>query len=257
VDGPHGEKGWLFGTIHALPDRVDWRSPIVERALEQSDELVLEIAAVDDDAATRRVLTKLSRTPGQPLLSSRVPPEERPALLRILNENNVDEAAFGDIETWAAALMLAQLSQESSDADNGIDRALVRSQPGKPVAEFEGAERQLRIFDSLPEKEQRDMLALVVSDSKDSGRELKTLSEAWRKGDVEAIARETNTGLLSDPELRDALYVQRNRAWMDRLESILKGGRHPFVAVGAAHLAGPDGLPAMLVAKGWKVTRIQ
>src|SRR5690606_21379015 len=36
VAGPQGEKGWLFGTIHALPDGAEWRTPLFEAAIGQA-----------------------------------------------------------------------------------------------------------------------------------------------------------------------------------------------------------------------------
>jgi uncharacterized protein YbaP (TraB family) len=63
--------------------------------------------------------------------------------------------------------------------------------------------------------------------------------------------------MLSDPDLRAALFTGRNRSWSARIAAMLARGEHPFVAVGAAHMAGADGLPAMLAAAGYRVTRVQ
>ena len=61
IDGPNGQHGWLFGTIHILAREADWRSATVSRALDQADVLVLEIAAIDNQAAMQEVFRAIGR----------------------------------------------------------------------------------------------------------------------------------------------------------------------------------------------------
>lgn len=259
VDGPGGQRAWLFGTIHALPRPVDWRSPRIDAALAHADRIVLEVANIDDDQATAQTFARLAASPQAAPLADRVPPEARADYARYVKQYGASEDALRGQDTWAAALLLAQLAQADlgSDSANGVDRAVKAAAAGRPVEEFEGADAQLRIFDALPETEQRDLLAMVVRQGNDPRAEARRLEQAWASGDLAALTRETQGGLLADPELRAALLTQRNRAWTTRLEARLRQGQRPFVAVGAAHLTGPDGLPAMLTARGYRVTRVQ
>lgn len=256
VTGPSGQKGWLFGTIHALPERVDWRSDKVEAALNGSGQLVLEIDNADDPAALAKVFERLAHTPGQPPIGERISAEAREPLDRLLAEGGLTKRRFDNVETWAVAITLAQAASKDTHSRYGIDSEITRAAAGKPIVALEGAERQLGIFDTLPEKEQRDLLAGVVQEAADDAMQDR-LGKAWGRGDMAAIEAETHTGLLADPELRAALLVQRNAAWAEKIVSLLNGGARPFVAVGAAHMAGPEGLPALLAARGYTVTRIQ
>jgi uncharacterized protein YbaP (TraB family) len=79
----------------------------------------------------------------------------------------------------------------------------------------------------------------------------------WLRGDDLGIARESQTGFLADPQLHQALLTGRNAAWAGKIDAMLKDGATPFIAVGAAHVSGSDGLPTLLQSKGWQVRRIQ
>lgn len=254
MTGPNGQRGWLFGTIHALPRPADWRSPAIDNAMAGADRIVVEIAEVGDSAAMQREFAALARTPGQPPLTSKLPPALRGKLAAELKAAGLAESRFAELETWAAALTLAQAGAKDLDSANGIDRAVVALAGTRPVVELEGTRAQLGIFDRLPEAEQRDLLAAVVGDpDQDSDRPF----AAWLRGDMTALERETHRGLLADPELRRALFTGRNLAWTEKVAAMLAAGHKPFVAVGGAHMAGPDGLPALLAARGYRVVRIQ
>ncbi|MBN8500888.1 MAG: TraB/GumN family protein [Sphingomonadales bacterium] len=258
VEGAGGQRAWLFGTIHALPAPVAWRSAKVDAALQQADRLVLEVADIANDAATAKAFAALARSPGLPPLDQRVAADLRDDLAADLKAGGVSPGELDGYETWAAALMLQQAlsGSDPSDAANGIDRALSREWSG-PVQEFEGASAQLAIFDRLPEAQQRALLIAVVRDGDDHGQRLRELEKAWARGDLDLIARVTDQDLGSEPALRDALLVRRNHDWLRQLEALLRSGARPFVAVGTAHLAGTDGLPALLAQRGWKITRLQ
>ncbi len=257
VTGPNGEQAWLLGTIHALPRPAAWQSTAIKQALTAADTVAVELANVADSKAIAAEYARQSQSPGLPKLSDRIAPGLRPALADLLKLAKADEASFAQTETWSVALSLARAGQTSSDRTNGIDRAVLDLTKGKPVVELEGARGQLSLFDALPEKEQRDLLEAVIRDGGRDNQDSEALAKAWRKGDFALIEAETHRGFLADPELREALFTGRNRSWSEKITGLLAQKKRVFVAVGAAHMAGDDGLPAMLAGRGFSVRRVQ
>lgn len=250
-------SGWMFGTIHSLPSTTHWRTHTLEQVVAEADILVVEIAALEDQAALRDTFSQLATTPDQPDIGLKVPQESRPILFDLIGKSGLSPSDFSATETWAAALILAQANNDGNGSVNGADRALLRDFAHREVREFEGAERQLGIFDALPEGEQRDMLMAVLSEAERHEKDPAKLRRAWLAGDLNALEDATTRGLLADPELRVALLTARNADWMQQLLPMLQSNDRPLVAVGTAHLVGPDGLAAMLEAHGYKVRRIQ
>ncbi len=254
ITNAEGEtEGWMLGTIHALPDGTNWRTPEIRAAIDAADLVVVEVANLEDNETIAAVFAQLAYTPGLPDLAMRVSEDKRPALFDLISKSNFSAAQFGSTETWAAALQLAQVGAQGDPA-NGVDRAVVRDFEGRTVREFEGAIAQLRIFDSLPEQDQRDLLSGIITEAKQLQADPARLRNAWLTGDTATLIDATETGIMADPELREALLVGRNRDWTKQLETMLAGDDRPLVAVGAAHLVGPDGLPAMLKASGYTIT---
>jgi uncharacterized protein len=258
VEGPKGEKAWLMGTIHALPEPVNWKSDKVATAMKGANLLVLEIARILDSSRTAEDFARLAQSSNLPPLAERVPEDLRDELTTEMRESGYRKGDLDYYETWAAMFMFQQAmgSRSGADSANGIDRAISKDWGGK-TEEFEGSAAQLRIFDQLPEPLQRALLSATLRDAASQKEKVAELQQAWAKGDLDAIAKATERDFAGQPELRKALLTNRNTAWLAKLEALMAGGTRPFVAVGAAHLVGSDGLPALLTAKGYKVTRLQ
>ena len=71
-----------------------------------------------------------------------------------------------------------------------------------------------------------------------------------------AIERIALADLKSDPVMYQRLLVERNKNWMPKIEELFARRGRALVVVGAAHLVGPDGLIAMLRAKGYTVEQL-
>lgn len=258
VDKAGTVHGYLFGTVHALPPGTQWLRPEITDALAKSDRLVLEIAEPLDQTVAGEALARLAGTAGLPPPSQRLPVAYRDELAAVYRKLGLSDADFADTESWAVALQLAAIAGQKAGADpmSGAEPELRKLAGAKPIAGLETIDSQFGIFDALPPREQQVLLrevAVEVASDKDEEADMVTL---WLRGNDLGIAKESDSGFLADSGLHAALLSNRNRAWADQLDAMLKTGAKPFVAVGAAHLAGSDSLQRLMMARGWTIKRV-
>lgn len=252
---------YLFGTVHVLPEKLDWRTERFDSALASADELVLEIADQKDQAATARTFVRLAVSPGLPPVLDRVPPEKRETLARMIAKAGLTPEKLDPLESWAVAVTLGAslYASEGFTPGNGVERTLESGLEGsgKPVRGLETTAQQLGYFDGLPEALQRQLLESIVDESQDIGAQFAAMLDAWKHGDVAAIARTFDDELRASPELAEVLLDRRNAAWTEWLQARLDQPGTAFVAVGAGHLAGRGSVIERLRAAGLRVKRVQ
>lgn len=233
---------WLLGTIHLLPAEVRWQTGPVAAAIAQADTLVTEIPDGDPQAQAA-IFLKLARADTLPPLAARVPGAP---------------AKYDRLKTWAAALAIGAEAARTADADrdHGVEAVLSARFAGRHEA-LETFDGQLRLFDALPESAQRHLLATTLQEAKDPAASYARTYAAWASGDAAAIERDFASAFAGAPVLRETLVTQRNRAWAAQIAARMRRPGRILVAVGAGHLVGPGGVPALLAARGIEVARVQ
>ena len=253
---------YLFGTVHLLPSDTHWQSPALDKALDESQRLSIEI--VDDDSASMQALLMQHGVDLSEPLSSKLDEKDRNELEKAAEVAKLPGgiAALQPMRPWLAALTLtmAPLMQAGLDPNQGVDKLLKTrmQQAGKPIDGLETAEKQIRMLADLPEAMQLEFLRQSFKDVADGPGKLHELIDAWRNGDTAAIAKIEDEDLRQDsPMLYQRLIVERNQAWAKTIAERMQQPGVSFVAVGAGHLAGPDSLQEQLRKLGVKTTRIQ
>ncbi len=255
----HGTtRGWILGTVHALPPGTRWRSAAIDDAMARADRLVLEIGEPLDPARVGAAMARRAVTPGLPPPSARLDLVGRAALIAAYARLELDDARFKDQESWAVAVQVSAIASARAGVSvaDGVEPQVRALMPGKAVIGLETVDGQFAVFDALPLTSQNHLLVAVAQEANDAGKSEASLLAQWRKGDEAALERSVAQDFLGDPALRDALLTARNRAWSAQIDALLRSGARPLIAVGAGHVVGRDGLPAQLRARGWTVRRV-
>lgn len=253
---------YLFGTLHALPPGTAWRTAAYDRAFARADTVWFE-APLDeaDPQAMSRIVDRYGVDRARPL-SRKLAPRTLAQLQR-----QVDLAQVDHLRPWAAALMLSMKPSPGGRAtiEAGADLTMIRiaRAQAKPVRTFETMEDQTMIFANLSEGAELRYLADVIRERTPRRRLAprapgETLDQAWLSGDLTRLGPELVGGMkASNPALYEALLKRRNLAWADALTGEMDRGGVELVNVGALHLLGEDGLPALLAKRGFEVLRVQ
>ncbi len=251
---------YLFGTVHLLPHDTAWRSPALDKALAASDSLTIELTD-DDSAHMQSLVLQYGLDPGHPL-ADKLSRAENIVLAHAAQTAGVPggAATLQVMRPWLAALTLAvaPLLKAGLDPAHGVDKLLQAQmlQAGKPVHGLETAAQQIRLLAELPPAVQLAFLRSTLRDTDRAGTELATLITAWKAGDTATIARLEDEQLRQrEPQLYQRLLVQRNDAWTKQIAAMLQQPGTVFIAVGAAHLAGPDSVQRQLRKLGIEAVR--
>ncbi|HEY8328912.1 MAG TPA: TraB/GumN family protein [Rhodanobacter sp.] len=251
---------YLFGTVHLMPSDASWHDPALDRAMADSQTLYIELT--DDDPANMAALVLRHGMDATHPLSSQLSPSEAHRLDLLANKLGVPGGmqTLNVMRPWLAALTLAvtPLLKAGLDPEHGVDKQLKAqmSAAGKPVLGLETAEQQIRFLADMPRAIELALLRSTMRDADQGAFRLTELIDAWRAGDVDTIARIGNDDMRQhEPKLYQRLLVQRNQVWATKVAAMLRQPGTVFIAVGAAHLAGPDSVQAQLQKLGIEATR--
>ncbi len=242
---------YLFGTVHLMPSDASWHDPTLDQAMADSRTLYIELT--DDDPANMTALVLRYGMDATHPLSSQLSQSEAHRLDLLANKLGVPGGmqTLNVMRPWLAALTLAvtPLLKAGLDPEHGVDKQLKAqmSAAGKPVLGLETAEQQIRFFADMPRMIELALLRSTMRDADKGTFRLTELIDAWKAGDVDAIARIGNDDMrLHEPKLYQRLLVQRNQVWATKIAAMLQQPGTVFIAVGAAHLAGPDSVQVQL-----------
>jgi uncharacterized protein YbaP (TraB family) len=263
---------FLYGTLHTNDPRVVRLPATVEAALAQSDGLFAEL---DLDRAMLADLLLVARLPRGQTLSALLPAELRARLMERLERLDQSLALYEELEPWVVWLTLQAAAQgecacEAECEGLPLDWRLYRDAKarGMTVAGLEEPAEQFAPFDRLGLPEQIQLLercldTLDASDAGEGPSPIERITQAWLAGDEHRVLALTQrvSGGSDDLDARVArrLLDERNARIASRLVAVarMSPGRTLFVALGAAHFAGPLGVLRQLRAHGYRARRIE
>lgn len=256
VESPRGGVSHLFGTIHSEDERVLALAAPVEQAFNHAETLVLEMK-LSPEVQLR--MAQAIMLPPPESLADRLPSGLHLRSLVAMAERGYPEAVTERLRPWAIILTLNMPPPKTGQFLDKVfyDRALAA---GKQVEGLESVDEQLSIFRDLSNEDQHALLRQTLDDYQQIPELMEAMTRAWLERDMQqlvALNEESMQGLPAGVEQRfgRSLVEERNHRMAERsLPYLRQGGA--FIAVGALHLAGDEGVVELLRQRGMKVTPV-
>lgn len=256
VEGDGLPTSFVFGTIHSDDPRVTRLPPAVRQAFERATALVMELPL--SEANTQRSMAAVLFGDGRQL--SEVLDEEMYAdAVAASGALGLAEPALRRCKPWG---LITLLSAPPARTGKFLDLVLYSEalDKNKPVLGLEQVDEQLDVFEGMSEADQVALLRSTLANRHLLAEMHEELLQTYLRRDLRRL-QELSTLYMNDadPALVQRFYqgaiVERNARMAKRLLPLLESGP-VFVAIGALHLPGADGVLFQLQRYGLRVTRV-
>ncbi len=255
-----GKTSYLYGTLHV--GKLAWAmpGPRVAKALRASQVLAMELDV--SDPRVQQQMAALVRSDGPSSLSAEAQAQLREAAKALC----VDWDTLGPLrpEFQLTTLLMTLARYEDLEAGFGSEVALAAMAPhlGLPTRSLETGTEQVAALSAASSAELAEWVQTGVNDLRTdkARRQLRKLSRVWADSDIQRLERYPHwcecEGTAAERAVLDRVVKQRNVTLAERIDALIRQEGPAFVAVGALHMVGSHGLPALLKARGFTVKQV-
>jgi uncharacterized protein YbaP (TraB family) len=256
IDGAATQPSYLLGTIHSDDARITTLPVTITNIFQQADSFSGEI---DMDLPNLMQASQATLLPEGESLQQLLDSTLYQQTVQLLAAYGMPELVVQRMKPWAAA---ATLSLPRPQTGLFLDMLLYTqaAAQGKRVYGLETVSEQVGAMESMPRDLQIIMLRDAVAQHDQLDQIIEALINAYLQRDLTALESISDKAMQQGDARVAQLFtsqvvVNRNRRMLERMQPRLGEG-NAFIAVGALHLPGKDGLLTLLRNKGYRVSPV-
>ena len=257
-----GNRLFIGGTVHLLTASDYPLPPAYEKAYNGSVKVVLEtnMQKLQSPEFQAILMRELSYSDGRNL-EQVVNQDTYAALEQFFSKRGIPMAGIIGFKPGMVSIMMTMVElQRLGLAGIGVDAyySTKSINDQKKLGQLETVETQIAFIANMGAGQVDEMLIYTLADIESLPELMNSMKQAWRRGNLAELKAVGITPFKNEfPDIYQALIVDRNNAWLPKIEAMVKSREVEFVLVGALHLAGDNGLLAQLVARGYKVRQVR
>ncbi|MDF1599455.1 TraB/GumN family protein [Mesorhizobium sp. YIM 152430] len=270
IETPEGAVSHLYGTMHVTDPRIAELDTEAGAAFDASGTLVIETTDILDPAAMMATMAThpdLMMFTDATTLSSLLGRQDRVKVEAAMTERGMSLASLDKMKPWMIAAMVTlptcELARKSAGAEI-LDVALATraETAGMKIEGLETTAEQLGAMAALPLDFHIRALVETLAMGETIDDVIETMIVIHRRGApglywpfFEAALPGDGSDGVAIAGFEQSVIVDRNRTMAERMKPLLDAGG-AFVAIGALHLPGEEGVVALLERSGYSATPI-
>ena len=255
------QAGYILGSIHVAKADFYPLPPHIEKAYKQAGLLAVE-ADASNEAAIKKIRPLMTYGDGDKL-ENHLKPATFDKLKAMIGDAGIAQFQSLKPVTAATGLSIAALTQLGYSSQAGIDLHYIAraKKDHKKLQELESVEFQGNLLAKMSD-EDGDAMLLQTLDNISNGeavRQINAMVAAWQAGDAPGL-----TKLLEDmgnqdegsKKLMKLLFDERNEGMAQKIATLVKSGKHPFIVIGAGHMTSGNNILMLLEKQGFTVKQL-
>lgn len=250
------QPSYLFGTMHLIEKQYFYFPESLEKLVKKSDLLVMEIAGIPDQTEAMKYLVLKEGT-----FYDFFTPQQMDTILAWTKSNMMmDEKAFKTTFSKFKPFVLVQTATQMQFMGKTESYEMTfQNIANKNKIRLEGLETiadQMKIFDDLTKEQQAEMVMEGIRDQAKSNEMSSQLQQIYRRQQIDSLYNliHSEGGILAAEQ--NTFLDNRNKNWIPKIKYYVSQGK-TFIAVGAGHLSGENGVIRLLEKEGFTVTPVK
>ncbi|MEO6233102.1 MAG: TraB/GumN family protein [Ferruginibacter sp.] len=241
---------YLFGTFHIMcKDDISFSTQL-KSAVTNADKIYMEMD-MDDPSIMLSGLMMMNMKDGKKLKDLYTEEEYEKVAVFFKDTLHMPIGLLQSTKPFFLAAMLYPKMMPCKTV-SGVEEELMKlaKEQKKEIKGLETMEFQSSVFDSIPYQEQAKELLKSIDSLASYQKYFDTMITVYktqRLMEIEKLFKDSEFGM---EDHQDILLNDRNKNWVNQLNTIMKN-ESVFVAVGAGHLVGNEGLINLLRKEGY------
>jgi len=247
------QSAYLYGTIHIACDAK--LSDRVKNALSKSDELILELD-LDDPTLPMKMMQQMM-LPEQKDASDFLSDKDYQLLKNYVNNNVKSIPNFAMVKNMKPVMLSSTISSSLLSCTNktGYDQLLFQfaQQKNIEVSGLETLAEQMKVFDQMPTKKVYQEIVNFIKNKQQKNRKLiQQMMKYYNQKNLKGLKKLLDNSESVFTDYMDIALDERNKKWIPKIKQYL-ADKKAFIAFGAYHLVGEQGIVKLLRNEGYQV----